>query len=603
MKFRVKNIRFSDKTLKIIGKALQYIDFFIIVLSLIGFLTVLYDVGFKQDVFLSIKLHTFYSFCLFTFFIAFFVKLVLQTNTEVKPGRRISEYSVFFALLLIVVGRLNPIESLNTLFSVLNEHFFINLVFLIIFIIEISKYSLRIFQFQVHPALLFIVSFFLLILAGTGLLLLPQATVEEISLVDAVFTATSAVCVTGLIVVDTATYFTTFGKTIILILFQIGGLGFMTFSSFFGFFFKGSYSLQHQLFLKDYINEENIGEISKTLVRIMVFTFVVELLGAIFIFFSLDSFLTDNSNEKIRFAVFHAISAFCNAGFSTLSNGLFEEGVRHNYHLHLIVAVIIVIGGIGFPVIINFYKYLENVSVRVAQHIVKREAYRHAARDFNVNTKIVVSTTAALLVIGFLAFFTFEYNHALQGLSGYGKVVTTIFGAVTPRTAGFNTVDMTALTLPTVLIYLILMWIGASPGGTGGGLKTTTFAVAVLNALSIAKGKNRVEAFRREITNESVRKAFAVILLSFLIIGLAVFLMMFFDPEKELIAVAFECFSAFSTVGLSLGITGSLSTGSKIVISITMFLGRVGMLTLLVAFFRKVKSLNYRYPDESVFIS
>jgi Trk-type K+ transport system membrane component len=263
----------------------------------------------------------------------------------------------------------------------------------------------------------------------------------------------------------------------------------------------------------------------------------------------------------------------------------------------------IVIGGIGFPVIINFYNYFKSVLIRATRHFIEREEYRHSARVFNTNTKIVVSTTAILLLIGFITFFAFEYNHTLKGLSWYGKIVTTIFGAVTPRTAGFNTVDMTALTLPTVLIYLILMWIGASPGSTGGGLKTTTFAVAVLNAFSIAKGKDRVEAFRRQITNESVRKAFAVILLSFLVIGFAVFLVMFFDPEKELIAVAFECFSAFSTVGLSLGITGDLTTGSKIVIIITMFLGRVGTLTMLIAFFQKVKSLNYRYPDESVFIS
>ena len=166
-------------------------------------------------------------------------------------------------------------------------------------------------------------------MAGAGLLLLPQATVEQISLIDAVFTATSAVCVTGLIVVDTATYFTTFGKTIILILIQLGGLGFMTFSSFFGFFFKGSYSLQNQLFLKDRINEESFGEISKTLARIIVFTFAVELLGAVFIYFSLDLLFLDSSGEKIRFAVFHSISAFCNAGFSTLSNGLYEAGIRH----------------------------------------------------------------------------------------------------------------------------------------------------------------------------------------------------------------------------------------------------------------------------------
>ena len=603
MLFDFKNFRFSDKRLKASQHVLKGLDFLIILLSLIGLFTVLYDVGFEQDIFLKIKLQTFYSFCLLTFFIAFFIKLLLQIGQESTRGRRIAEYSLFLVLALMVLIRFTPVEQLLPWLSVLHKHFFINLVFLTIFTIEISKYSLEVFQFNVNPPLLFVISFLLVILVGTGLLLMPQATVKGISLVDALFTATSAVCVTGLIVVDTATYFTTFGKTILMVLFQIGGLGFMTFSSFFGFFFKGSSSLQNQLFLKSYINENNIGDISKTLARIIAFTFIVESAGALLIFVSLDSSLLNGNQEKMRFAVFHAISAFCNAGFSTLSNGLFEEGMRDNYHVHLIIAIIIVIGGLGFPVIINFYDYFKNVFVRFTHQFVDRAAYRHSTRVFSTNTKIVVTTTAALLIIGFVTFFAFEYDHALQGISWYGKIVTAIFGAVTPRTAGFNTVDMTALTLPVVLIYLILMWIGASPGSTGGGIKTTTFAVAILNTFSIARGKNRVEAFQREITAESVRKAFAVFLLSFLVIGLAVFLVMFFNPELALVAVAFECFSAFGTVGLSLGITSTLSPESKLVISITMLLGRVGILTMLTAFLHKVTSLNYRYPDESVFIS
>ena len=601
MKLDFKNTR-SNRILSAIQRILKGVDFFIILLSFVGFLTVLYDIGFEEDILFKIKLQTFYSFCIFTFFVAFLIKLLLPVNNQ---GRRhISEYILFFALLLMVFVRFTPIEQMKAPFlSVLNGHFFINLVFLVIFTIEISKYSLEVFQFNVNPSLLFLVSFLLVIAVGTGLLLLPQATVEEISLVDAIFTSTSAVCVTGLIVVDTATFFTPFGRSIILILIQIGGLGLMTFSSFFGFFFKGTYSLRNQLFLKDYINENNIGEISRTLVRIIVFTFAVELAGAILIYFSLDTALLNSSHERVRFALFHSVSAFCNAGFSTLSNGLFEADVRDNYTLHLIIAFIIIIGGLGFPVIINGYNYLKNVFINATHHYIDRLEYRHTTRVFTTNTKIVVTTTGALLLVGFVTFFAFEYNYSLKGLSWYGKIVTAFFGAVTPRTAGFNTVDMTTLTLPTVLIYLILMWIGASPGSTGGGLKTTTFAVAILNALSIAQGKNRVEAFKRQITDESVRKAFAVILLSFLVIGLAVFLIMFLDPEKKLVAVAFECFSAFSTVGLSLGITGALSTGSKIVIIVTMFLGRVGILTLLIAFFRRLKSPNYRYPEESVFIS
>ena len=600
MKLDFKNTRFSNRILSAVRRILKGLDLFIILLSLVGFLTVLYGIGFEEDTFLNIKLQTFYSFCILTFFIAFLIKLLLPVNKDQKQkGRHVSEYLLFFALLLMVLARFTKVPFL----SVLNGDVFIDLVFLVIFTIEVSKYSLKVFQFNVNPSLLFIVSFLLVIAVGTGLLLLPQATVEQISLVDAIFTSTSAVCVTGLIVVDTATRFTTFGKTIILILIQIGGLGLMTFSSFFGFFFKGTYSLRNQLFLKDYINENNIGEISRTLVRIIVFTFTVELIGAILIYFSLDAALLNSTYERVRFALFHAVSAFCNAGFSTLSNGLFEAGFRDNYSLHLIIAFMIIIGGLGFPVIINGYNYLKNAFVNATHHYIDKLEHHHTTRIFTTNTKIVVTTTGALLLVGFITFFAFEYQHSLQGLSWYGKIVTAFFGSVTPRTAGFNTVDMTTLALPTVLIYLILMWIGASPGSTGGGLKTTTFAVAILNTLSIAKGKNRVEAFKREITEESIRKAFAVILLSFLVIGLAVFLIMFLDPEKNLIAVAFECFSAFSTVGLSLGITGALSTGSKIVISITMFLGRVGILTLLIAFFYRLKSPNYRYPEESVFIS
>jgi Trk-type K+ transport system membrane component len=221
----------------------------------------------------------------------------------------------------------------------------------------------------------------------------------------------------------------------------------------------------------------------------------------------------------------------------------------------------------------------------------------------NISTKLSLYTYGILVVVGIVTFGIFEGNSTLEGLSPYGKIVTTIFGAVTPRTAGFNTVDMTMLTIPTILIYLILMWIGASPGSTGGGLKTSTFAVAILNTLSIATGKKRVEIFMRQISNETLQKAFAVIALSFLVIGLGVFLVMLFDPHLPLIDVAFEVFSAFSTVGLSLGITSQLGTASKLVIMICMFMGRVGTLTVLIAIVRKAGQHRYKHPEENVFIT
>jgi len=330
---------------------------------------------------------------------------------------------------------------------------------------------------------------------------------------------------------------------------------------------------------------------------------ITESMAALLIFSFVDEGLFDHVGDQFFFSIFHSVSGFCNAGFSILSDGLYEMGFQDQYTVHLIIALVIILGGIGFPVVLGYYNYLKHVMVGTKKLITGEEEYRHASRVVNVNIRLIVYTTTILLVLGFVTFWVFEAEHTLKGLSGYGKFVTAFFGSVTPRTAGFNTVDMSALALPTILIYLILMWIGASPGSTGGGLKTSTIAVAVLNAISIARGKDRVEIFKRQIGNETLRKAFAVILLSFLVIGLGVFLVLLFDPQMTLVSVAFEIFSAFSTVGLSLGITGDLSIGSKIVVTIIMFLGRVGTLTVLVAFIRKAKTLRYKYPEEGVFIT
>jgi Trk-type K+ transport system membrane component len=322
------------------------------------------------------------------------------------------------------------------------------------------------------------------------------------------------------------------------------------------------------------------------------------------IFILVEDSLFKSIPEQVFFSLFHSISAFCNAGFSTLTNGLYEPGYRLEYHVHLILAICIIVGGIGFPVIVSYAQVAKRICANWFNVITKKDSfYHHTPRIFNINTSLTTITTAILLVLGFVTYWVFEEKHTLQGLDGYGKFVTAFFGSVTPRTAGFNTVDMTQLAVPTVLIYLILMWIGASPGSTGGGLKTTTFAVAVLNAFSIAKGKDRVEIFNRQIDPETVRKAFAVMLLSFIVIGLGVFLVLYFNPELDVLDVAFEVFSAFSTVGLSLGITAKLTTGSKLVISLIMFLGRVGTLTVLVAFIKKTRSLRYKYPQEGVFVS
>ena len=580
----------------------------LLVISLFNVLLVLYDLGFRHSASTKDLLNSCSNISLILLFLLLLFKFIAEIRLrDIQVVKTVTEFFLLLLLFLVIDARflLNlTVGTENSFVIVLGSNAIAYILFILVFVIEFSRSNLEIHYFRMNPALIFILSFILLILFGTALLLLPNATtIQGISFIDALFTSTSAVCVTGLIVLDTSTDFTWLGQFFILLLIQLGGLGIMTFTSFFGFFFKGNQKYQNQIFLKDIVNEENLSEIFRTLIKIVIFTFSFELIGFFLIYLTLDEHTFGNTFERIWFAVFHSISAFCNAGFSTLRNGLYEIGFRNNYSMQLVIANLIVIGGLGFPIIFNLTKYLKSRVLRLNRKYILNAPPTFRTQIINVNTKLVLITTASLLIFGMLFFVISEFDNNLSGKSFYGKVVTTYFASVTPRTAGFNTIDMTSLAMPTILIYLFLMWIGASPGSVGGGVKTSTFAVSVLNAFSLARGKNRIEIFGREIYNESVRRAFAIILLSFVVIGMAIFFVTLFDPQFGLIEIIFECFSAYSTVGLSLGITGSLSAPSKVVIIFTMLIGRVGTLTILIALIRKIRTLNYRYPRENVFIN
>ena len=604
MKLKLKIFSNPDRNIYFLRKVKAIVEGVVRYSSFVTFGLLLYHLGYDPEP-LSYAISSFiFTFCLILIGVGYILKILLN-EPSILVGRVILEILLSLFLIGFSLLRWNVfgMEFSEGILNYSRQYFLVNILVVVLFFIETSKFSLTINRLKASPTLVFILSFLILIFIGAILLSLPHATTQGITFVDALFTSTSAVCVTGLIVLDTAKDFTFFGQMTIMILFQIGGLGMMTFTSFFGFFFKGSYSIENQLFIRDYINENNVGEIYSTLLKIVFFTILTEVASALLIFHFTDDSQFASKGDQLFFAAFHAVSAFCNAGFSTLSNGLYEAGFRESYNMHLVLALAIILGGIGFPVVINYYNYLKHVIVGGTKKLLGIESYRHVPRVTNISTRLSLYTTGVLLIVGFLAFGVFERDSTLVGLSPYGRLVTTIFGAVTPRTAGFNTVDMTMLSVPTILIYLILMWIGASPGSTGGGLKTSTFAVAILNTLSIATGKKRVEVFRRQISNETLRKAFAVIALSFLVIGFGVFLVMLFNPELPLIDVAFEVFSAFSTVGLSLGITSQLGTASKLVIMVCMFMGRVGTLTILIAIVRKAGEQRYKYPEENVFIT
>jgi potassium uptake TrkH family protein len=434
-------------------------------------------------------------------------------------------------------------------------------------------------------------------LVGSFFLMLPNATVSGISFADALFTATSAVCVTGLIVLDTAHDFTLIGQTIILVLIQLGGIGILTFTSFFSFFFKGSTSFREELYVKDFTLSDKLQDALKTAMQIVAFTVILESIGAVYIYFTVQSI---PQSDRLFFSIFHAVSAFCNAGFSTLSSGLYETVVRFNYAFHWGIIILIVLGGLGYGIVFNFFNYWKEflINIFVKHKIIK------PIRVITLNTKIVFYTTVILLVVATGFFYLSENLHTqLQHTSYIGKFTTAVFDAVTPRTAGFNTIDYSQMAMPSLLFVILLMWIGASPGSTGGGIKTTTFAIATLNVFSIARGRNHIELGTREVSSGTVNRAFAIIVVSLISIGACIMFLLFFEPNAKLIDVVFESFSAYSTVGLSLGITPTLSDPSKYVLIVTMLFGRIGTLNLLFGLMRRLQTKFYKYPQENIFIN
>lgn len=562
-------------------------------ISLIAVLSIIYDFGFDQDAETQDFLYSFYVFTLVTGVFSAIYRYFLSRK---RPISKVWFFDALFFLLLLGVLSGFAEWSFSSFF---HNRYLLYFTVILVFLREVSAIKSTIANRYLNPAQLFIVSFFAIIVLGTFLLLLPRATYSGIGFIDALFTSTSAVCVTGLIVVDTGSYFTRFGQVIIMILIQTGGIGIMTFTSYFSYFFRGGASYESQILLKDMTNSEKIAEVYRTLNIIILLTFAIEAAGASIIFTTLDSNLFTSAGEQMFFSAFHAVSGFCNAGFSTLPDSLLEGAFRFNYNLHLTIAFLFILGGLGFPIVFNILKYLKHL---IVNRIFRKESL-HVPWVININTRIVLITTLVLILMGTFFFYIFEYNNTLAEHGKAGKVITAFFGAVTPRTAGFNTVDTSALAPPTILLVLFLMWVGASPGSTGGGIKTSSLAIAFMNVVGIARGKNKIEVFRREISEVSVKRAFAIMLLSFIVAGSSIFLITGLEPEIELLPVAFECFSAYSTVGLSMGITGDLGNPSKMVIIFTMFIGRVSMLTILVALLRKVKHLNYRYPSESLLIN
>jgi len=414
--------------------------------------------------------------------------------------------------------------------------------------------------------------------------MLPSASVQGrvTPFMDALFTATSATCVTGLIVQDTGGYFSLFGQLVILLLIQIGGLGIMTISTAFALIMGRRLTLKLENVMQTVMGESQRLDLFQLLKNIVIVTILIEGVGAILLF---PVFLRSMSSSWAMYnAIFHSVSAFCNAGFSLFSDSLIS--FVDNPLVNFTISTLILLGGIGFAVLIDLYRYV--------MHVDK-------VRKLTLHTKIVLTTSAALLVIGFISIYIAEYSSVMEDFSISRRILSSWFQSVTARTAGFNTVDISALGSSSLLVMMALMFIGASPGSTGGGIKTTTFAVLVLSLVSLLRGRRELSLFNRRISLSNYREATSLITLAAGIVFFIVFVL-FLTEQQAFEKLLFEAISAFGTVGLSTGITSELTQIGKMLITILMYIGRIGPLTLIYALSMRNRQAKLNYAEEKIAI-
>lgn len=442
--------------------------------------------------------------------------------------------------------------------------------------------------------------FLFFILIGTILLCLPIASYEETSILDAIFVSTSAICVTGLTIITTVEHWTIFGQTIILMLIQIGGLGAMTVATLMLMILNKKISFRERLIIQESINHERLGGVVRTVKKIISSTLIVEGVGAFFLSFK---FIPEFGFIKgVYVSIFHAISAFCNAGFDIIGDKSLIPYVN-NTLVNVVIMSLIIISGLGFSVWFNIIKIIKEKKER---NITVGRCFSR----FSLQTKIVLVMTSTLIIGGAVLFFIFEFSNpaTIGNLNLKGKILASLFQSVSPRTAGFATVDLESMNYASKFLYIIFMFIGGSPGGTAGGMKTVTFAIIFLAIFSVIKGRNNITAFRRKISFLYLQKALTIVMMGLTIVISATMLLTFTEEfggaNYEFIDLLFEATSAIGTVGSTLSFTPNLTSVGRVIIIILMFIGRLGPMTIAMALTEKSnKSINkIEYPEENILV-
>jgi trk system potassium uptake protein TrkH len=573
------------------------INWLVLITLILSIVSLIVEQADIQTPFSSIFTHTLDFTILFLFLAEVTVDFLRSPDKRHFFRQKLFEvlFLIFFTV-LFAYNKFLLFSSENALYGNLPGKIIIvrNIFVLLKVFGRIRKLSAFVRSLTAHPARTVMLSFVLVIVTGTILLMLPFTTPDGLGLkfVDSLFTSTSAVCVTGLIVVDTATAFTIWGKIIILLLIQVGGLGIMILSFFMAFILRRSLTVEDKFLISYMTSEKDMRNLGRSIKNIISITLIIEGAGALLLFFGFRTTLGTNL-QTLWISVFHAISAFCNAGFSLFTDSL--EGFQSNTLINLTVVVLIILGGLSFVVIMNLKGWL----AAGLHSLFRRKSFSN--RGLSLNTRVVLLGTGTLLGLGTLLIYALEYRYSLASLDLKAQYLSAFFQSVTTRTAGFNTMPMSGLRNPTYLLMMIFMFIGGASGSTAGGVKINSLALFLAYVNSLLKEKREVTLFNFAVSKDLVLRALLILLFG-LVSVLGGMLVLSITESAPFIAICFETVSAFGTVGLSAGITPALSIVGKYVIILLMFIGRIGPLTLLAAAAQRLKQVQIEYPTGEILV-
>jgi trk system potassium uptake protein TrkH len=573
------------------------INWLVLITLLLSIVSLIVEQADFQTRFSSIFTHTLDFTILFLFLAEVIVDFVRSTDKRHFFKRQLFEvlFLVFFTV-LFAYNKFLLFSRESVVYGNLPGKIIIvrNIFVLLKVFGRIRKLSAFVRSLTAHPARTVILSFVLVIVTGTILLMLPFTTPDGagLSFVDSLFTATSAVCVTGLIVVDTATAFSIWGKIIILLLIQVGGLGIMILSFFMAFILRRSLTVEDKFLISYMTSEKDMRNLGRSIKNIINITLIIEGAGAVLLFLGFRTSLGTNL-QTLFISLFHSVSAFCNAGFSLFSDSL--EGFKSHTLINLTVIVLIILGGLSFLVIMNLKGWL----TAGVPNLFKRKSF--SVKGLSLNTRVVLLGTGILLGLGMLLIYALEHRYSLANLDLKTQYLAAFFQSVTTRTAGFNTISMSGLRNPTYLLMMIFMFIGGASGSTAGGVKINSIALFLAYVNSLLKEKREVTLFNYAVSKDLVLRALLILMFG-LVSVLGGMLILSITENAPFIYICFETVSAFGTVGLSAGITAALSIIGKYVIILLMFIGRIGPLTLLAAAAQRIRQVQIEYPTGEILV-